>query len=73
MTFYNYFSRHTSAEFLTMWFRGEGFIWHPSHHFDFEFAKEDLIQPLRMELPRQPVCGRSFSALLEYSFHYPPA
>ena len=33
-----------------MWFREEGFIWHPIHHFDFEFAKQDRIQPLRMEL-----------------------
>ena len=53
MTFHvlNHFSRRAPAEFLTMWFRDEGFIWHPSHHFDFEFAKEDWIQPLQMELP----------------------
>ena len=71
MTFHvlNHFSRRASAEFLTMWFRGEGFIWHPGHHFDFEFAKEDWIQRCGWNCRRQPVCGRSFSAVLECFFH----
>jgi hypothetical protein len=45
MTFHglNHFSRRASAEFLTVWFRGEGFIWHPrSRDFDFELELHHL-------------------------------
>lgn len=45
------FSRPAAAKFLTTWLRGEGVIWHPLPHFDFEFAKEDWIQPKKIMPP----------------------
>lgn len=45
------FSRPQNRDVLTDWLRGEGIIWHPLHHDDVEFAKEDWIQPKKIVVP----------------------